>query len=232
MGKVYHKNRSVPDVHVMNISSQKATITNALGFFSIPAAVGDTILFTAVQLQHKTIIVSTSILESKNINVYMDDFVNILDEVVLTPYNLSGELGRDMQNLGPEQVFVASTLGLPNAYVTPPTMAERKLYEATTGGGIVPLNPIINAITGRTKYLKSVRDLERKYARTGRVRAFYPDSLYVSELQIPKSKIPDFMYYCEVDSTFNDIVDTRDKLRIWEFLKIKSKAYRKNNTMK
>ena len=120
-------------------------------------------------------------------------------------------------------------MGLPNAYAKPRTLAERRLFEAVTGGGIVPLNPVINAITGRTKYLKKVLATERKYARTSRVRAFYPDSLYTRVLKIPYERIPDFMYFCEVDTEFNSIVDSRDKLRIWEFLKQKSVVYRNNN---
>ena len=54
----------------------------------------------------------------------------------------------------------------------------------------------------------------------------------MSELRIPMNKIPDFMYFCEVDVTFNSIVDSRDKLKIWEFLKMKSAEYRTNNDLK
>ncbi len=230
-GKVVQGTRGISDVHVMNISSNKATITNALGNFSITVKVGDSVVFSAIQLERKTIVISSEIMESQSLVVYMEDRVNLLDEVILRPYNLSGDLSRDMQNSEKEKVYVASTLGLPNAYVKPKTLAERRLFEATTGSGLVPLNPILNGITGRTKYLKKVLASERKYARTQRVRAFYPDSLYVSELHIPMNKIPDFMYFCEVDVNFNSIVDTRDKLRIWEFLKMKSKAYRVNNEL-
>ncbi|MCX2719247.1 carboxypeptidase-like regulatory domain-containing protein [Lentiprolixibacter aurantiacus] len=230
-GKVVQGTSGIPDVHVMNFSSKNATITNALGNFSITASVGDSLVFSAIQLQRKTIVISAEIMESQSLVVYMEDRVNLLDEVILTPYNLSGDLTRDMQNAKKEKVYVASTLGLPNAYVKPKTLAERRLFEAVTGAGLVPLNPVINAITGRTKYLKKVLATERKYARTQRVRAFYPDSLYVSELRIPENRIPDFMYFCEVDVEFNAVVDSRDKLKIWEFLKIKSAAYRANNDL-
>ncbi|MCE2611468.1 carboxypeptidase-like regulatory domain-containing protein [Flavobacteriaceae bacterium D16] len=230
-GKVVQGTRGIPDVHVMNISASTATITNALGSFSITASIGDSLVFSAIQLESKTIVVSTEIMESQSLVVYMEDRVNLLDEVILRPYNLSGELARDMQNAPKEKVYVASTLGLPNAYVKPKTLAERRLFEAVTGGGLVPLNPVINAITGRTKYLKKVLETENKYARTERVMAFYPDSLYVSELHIPSNRISDFMYFCEVDAEFNSIVDSRDKLKIWEFLKVKSAAYRANNDL-
>ena len=230
-GKVVQGTRGIPDVHVMNISSKNATITNALGNFSITVRVGDSLVFSAIQLERKTIVISAEIMESQSLVVYMEDRVNLLDEVILTPYNLSGDLTRDMQNAKKERVYVASTLGLPNAYVKPRTLADRRLFEATTGGGLIPLNPILNGISGRTKYLKKVLAAERKYARTQRVRAFYPDSVYVSELRIPMSKIPDFMYFCEVDVQFKLIVDSRDKLKIWEFLKMKSAEYRTNNDM-
>ncbi|MDX1315622.1 MAG: hypothetical protein R3356_08975, partial [Eudoraea sp.] len=177
------------------------------------------------------IVISSEIMESQSLVVYMEDRVNLLDEVILRPYNLSGDLSRDMQNAKKEKVYVASTLGLPNAYVKPKTLAERRLFEAVTGSGLVPLNPIINGISGRTKYLKKVLATERKYARTQRVRAFYPDSVYVSELRIPINKIPDFMYFCEVDVQFSAVVDSRDKLKIWEFLKMKSAEYRTNNDL-
>ena len=42
------------------------------------------------------------------------------------------------------------------------TQSERRLYEATSGSGLIPLNPILNAISGRTKKLKSHIAIERK----------------------------------------------------------------------
>ena len=154
-----------------------------------------------------------------------------MDEVVLRPYDLSGDLSRDMGQINTGQIVTASTLGLPNAYAIPKTQAERNLYEATTGSGLIPLNPIINGISGRTKYLKKVLARDRKYARTDRVREFYADSLFVQELKIPETKIDDFMFYCEVDFAFSAIVDTHDRLKIWEYLKRKSTIYRENNEL-
>jgi hypothetical protein len=123
----------------------------------------------------------------------------------------------------------SSTLGLPNAYVIPISKAERELYTATSGGGIIPLFPVINAITGRTKMLKNRVKRNENYARTERVREFYVDSLYTSELNIPEEKIDDFLYFCEVDSTFQSTVDTHDRLAIWEVMRKKSLVYLENN---
>jgi hypothetical protein len=229
-GRVMQEAQPVPDVHILNISAERATITDENGYFSLLARVGDTIYFSAVQLRRKFLNVTPEMLESEII-VPLEEFVNELDEVVVRPFDLSGDIARDLRQMPAEKPVVASTLGLPNAYVKPPTQVERKIHEATTGGGIVPLNPVLNAITGRTRYLKKILAAERKLARTNRVREFYPDSLFVYELRIPAHKIDDFMYYCEIDTAFSREVDTADRLRIWEYLKRKGEEYRINNTL-
>ena len=73
--------------------------------------------------------------------------------------------------------------------------------------------------------------MDNTYARTQRVQDFYVDSLFVATLKIPKEKIDDFMYFCEVDTKFQEVVDSRDKLRIWDFMILKSRAYRENNKL-
>ncbi|RKR06957.1 carboxypeptidase-like protein [Maribacter vaceletii] len=227
-GKVVSKNEDVAAVHVQNISTQRATITDLNGYFTIKATVNDTLVISAVQFKRKEIVVSTDMLQSSLLQIPLEDSLTQLDEVVVMPYNLSGDISKDLNTLKTEEVVTASTLELPNAYVKPISKAERELFEATTGGGI-PLNPIINGISGRTKMLKNRIKRNEKYERTQRVRAFYADSLITSDLKIPEVKIADFMYFCEVDTTFSSVVDTHDHLKIWEFLRKKSIAYRKNN---
>lgn len=230
-GRVYSESGDVAATHVLNITSQKASITNSAGFFSIAAKLNDTLMFSAVQFKRKTIVVNQSVLESKLLYVPLEDAINELDEVIVMPYNLTGDMTTDLGRTEIEPVVTASTLGLPNAYVIPPTQAERELYEATSGGGILPLNPILNAITGRTKMLKQRVARNEKYERTQRVRAFYPDSLYRTEFRIPEEKIADFMYFCEVDITFQTLVDSHDRFRIWEYMRKKSIVYRENNNL-
>ncbi|NND14732.1 MAG: hypothetical protein HKN89_00230 [Eudoraea sp.] len=230
-GRVIADEKNVADVHVMNTTRGKATITNESGQFQLSVGVGDTLLFSAIQFRRKSFIITKEIYDARVIAVPLEEFVNELDEVVLRPYDLSGDLDRDMQQIDTEGVVSATILGLPNPYHKPPTQAERRLFEATSGGGLVPLNPILNAITGRTKYLKKILQTQSIYARTERVREFYADSLFIADLKIPSAKIDDFMYYCEVDPGFSGVVDSRDRLQIWEFLKKKSGSYREANAL-
>ena len=230
-GKVYSKEGDVAATHVLNTTSKKATITDSNGFFSIMAKLNDTLVFSAVQFKKKMVVVTVNVLESKLLYVPLEEALTQLDEVIVMPYNLSGDMTKDLARMQIEPIVTASTLGLPNAYVIPPTKAERELNEATTGGGIIPLNPVLNAISGRTKMLKNRIARNEKYERTLRVRAFYADSLYQKEFKIPEDNIANFMYFCEVDPDFQAIVDSHDRFRIWEFMRKKSLVYRENNDL-
>ncbi|MFX0557357.1 carboxypeptidase-like regulatory domain-containing protein [Maribacter sp. CXY002] len=228
-GRVYSKDGDVAATHVLNTTTQRATITDNNGFFSIPVRVNDTLVFSAIQFKKKELVVSQAMLESKLVMVPLEDALEQLDEVVVMPYNLTGDIIKDVTTLETAPVVTASTLGLPNAYVKVPTKPERELYEATTGGGILPLNPILNGISGRTKMLKKRIARNNLLSRTQRVQAFYADSLYRAELRIPENKTDDFFYFCEIDSAFQSVVDTHDLFKIWEYLEKRSLAYRMNN---
>ena len=224
-------------VVVRNINSQKATITSENGGFSIQVRENDTLLFLAVQFKNKIVPLTPEVFKTNFITVPLDEFVNELDEVVVSPYNLSGDIDKDLQNLKLEKDVSAEALGLPNADVRIATQSERKLYDADHGkffyyyvvGAAININKILNRISGRTKMLKKRVEIDKKYAQTQRVEDAFVDSLFVDSLKIPGEKFSDFMYFCEVDENFDAIVQTDDQLKIWEFLINKSEVYRKNN---
>jgi len=210
-GKVIAKDKDVTGVVVQNSTTKKATITDVDGTFTIRVALNDTLVFSAIQFKRKVLPITPSFFNATFLTITLEEFVNELKEVVVQPYNLSGRLGSDVVGLNLEKDVSAEALGLPNARVKVITQSERKLYEATSGGGLM--------------------NVDNTYARTQRVQKFYADSIFKADLKIPYEKIDDFMYFCEVDSVFQATVDTHDKLKIWEFLVKKSVIYRDNNDL-
>lgn len=231
-GKVVSTDGDVAATHVMNISTNSATITNINGFFAIRVRRNDTLVFSAVQFKKKELVVTSELMDSDFITVPLEDELTVLDEVVVTPYNLTGDISKDILSLKIDPVITAESLGLPNAHVRIPTKSERELFEATSGGGLLPVTPILNAISGRTKMLKERVARNKNYDRTERVREFYADSLYRTKLRIPEAKIDDFLYFCEIDMEFQSLVDAHDVLRIWTYMEKRSMAYRENNNLK
>jgi len=229
-GRIYSEEGDVAATHILNITSNRFTITDSEGFFEIPVKLYDTLVISAVQFKRKQLVITLGILEQELVQVQMEDALTQLTEVIVRPYNLTGDLSRDASNLKTDQVVTASTLNLPNAYVKLPTKAERELFAARSNP-IMSIDPLINSITGRTKMLKKRVKRNAVYARTQRVREYYVDSLFRTDLKIPEESIEDFMFFCEVDEAFQDLVDTHDRLKIWEYMRRKSVIYRRNNEL-
>ncbi len=236
-GQVVASDGDVVGVVVQNIVSERAVITDVDGFFSITAQLNDTLVFSAVQYKRKVLPVNEVLWNTNFFTIRLEEFVNELREVVVKPYDLSGDLSQDLTKLTLEKDVSAEALNLPNAHRSIPSQSERKLMQATYGKFnpmmilSPPLDPIINAITGRTKMLKNRVKVDGEYARTQRVQDFYADSLFLTALKIPMEKIDDFMYFCEVDEAFQTIVDSHDKLKIWDFMVEKSRLYRRENEL-
>ena len=247
-GRVYSIDGDVAAVHVSNISTQRGTITDVNGYFLIIARLSDTLVFSAVQYKRVELVVTLEILEQNFLQVPLIESLTELDEVVVMPYNLTGDLNRDMGNMKVGPVVTASTLGLPNAYVKVKTQNERKLFEADAGPWIylgnykmdttfnpmimVNFNKILNSITGRTKKLKKYVALDKEITLLHEVKRIFPDSVYVQELKIPLEALNEFFFFCEADSTFTTVAETGNELEVWEFLQGKSIEYHLNNKLR
>lgn len=233
-GRVNTKKGDVTAIHVSNSTRNRGTITDENGFFTIGARFNDTLVFSAVQFKRKEVVITAEILENKSINVDLELSLTELDEVVVMPYNLSGVLSRDVSSLQIGPLKTAATENLPNANVISLTQTQRKLYAATLWDCEcvgVKLDPLMNYFSGRTKMLNKREVYDSKVSLMKKVRAFYKDSLYIIDFKIPKPEIDNFLYFCEADSSFANMVAKDDKLRLWEFMRKKSLVFRKVNNI-
>lgn len=210
-------------IHVFNKTFHKYTITDDKGRFEIEVKQNDTIVFSALQYQLKRLVVTKNVLSNGYQYILLEEQINELDAVYIKP-KLSGDLLADTQRIKTKELFTAKTLGLPNAHVIPPTPSERKLYTATHSSGGLPIDALINAISGRTKMLKKQVQLQRKSNLEQSVYDVFENTM-LYDFKIPKSKIYDFLYYASSDKIFTDVVKTNSNIIIYDFLQAKSKTY-------
>lgn len=216
-------------ITIQNISKKTGVVTNSVGEFEIIVSPGDSLRITSVQIQPKLLVIAPSLYASSYLRIPLDPFVNELEGVTLNPYGLSRLLSEDVTRIEVNQEVNASALGLPNADAPELTQSQRLLYEATSGGGLIPLNPLLNALTGRTKMLKNRIALEAKNAKIDQVIKRYEKPLFEDYLTIDSSEILRFLYYCEQDSLFTDLVALGDELKFLEFMKKKSSSFKEIN---
>ena len=216
----------VENIHVINKTSNKFTTTNSVGAFQITAKLNDTIQFTAIKYKQEEVIISLRHLSEKELNVTLEELINILDEVVIGKI-LTGDLDSDIQNSDAKKPVDFYDLRIPGYTGPPKTQNQRRLNEATTGSGIVPLNPIINAITGRTKMLKKRIKLERTDNLINGIKdrlseEFFQDNPLHQDFRM------DFLYYCSEDSEFEQRCKNKSDIEVIIFLEEKLIMYNRN----
>lgn len=206
----------VEGIHVINKSLLKFSITESDGSFEIPARVNDTILFSGIRY-----LVVSKVVNQSNINmswvVNLSEKINELDEVVLGN-NLTGYLDTDVENSEVKSSVNFYDVGIPGYTGKQKTQSERRLYEATSGSGLIPLNPILNAISGRTKKLKSHIAIERKELCAESLESKFGVLLF-EEFPLETHQKREFMLSLIDDSNFNSMCGIWDDIKGYEFFR-------------
>lgn len=211
-------------IHIINKTANKFTITNDNGVFNISASENDTILISAIQYKPIEIIVSPQIIQSKFISVDLTDKITELDEVVVGKI-LTGNLLSDIENseVKPELNFY--DLGIPGYTGKQKTQSERRLHEATSGSGLVPLTPMLNWLSGRTKKLKEQIARENLDNALGDTISDLSEMLFDID-NLEESKRMEFFYSVTDDSKFLPLCKLDNDFKMLEFLQQKLKEFK------
>lgn len=233
-GKV-QSNSGVENIHVINKTAQVFTITDKYGVFKINVALNDSLEFSSVQHKLKEIVISKDMMISKIILVTLEEQINILDEVIVGKV-LTGDLFKDITTIEGKRPVNFFDLGIPGYTGKIATQSERRLSEAgefkpkmllgLLGGG-VPLNPILNGISGRTKMLKRRVEIETKETLMLAIKARLSKDFFGSN-PLDEDLRMDFFYFCADDENFIKYCKNKSDFKILVFLRYKYRQYMKN----
>ncbi|MUU77945.1 carboxypeptidase-like regulatory domain-containing protein [Winogradskyella endarachnes] len=98
-GRIVVVSNDKEGVTVYNTSSNKGTVTDENGTFEIKVALNDVVQFGALQFEDFEVTITQEIIESKQLTVLLVEEVNKLNEVVLLPFGLTGNLHADLDNV-------------------------------------------------------------------------------------------------------------------------------------
>ncbi|QKX07332.1 hypothetical protein HN014_21260 [Aquimarina sp. TRL1] len=234
-GKIQGKDSDITGVLVFNLNTNKHTITDKDGVFTIDVNVSDTIRLTAVQYDTKQIVITDNIIRQKTILIELHERTISLDEVVITPFSLFNSEKDTILFISP------SSLGLPNNKIKAKTKNERLLFEADHGkfiefgaspfgvGVAVNLNKILNRLSGRTKKLKHRLTLDKNTSIEKEIIAVFPKKTIAEAFGIPYINIDDFISFCIHQTDFHLLYNTKSVLDVFEYMKNKSREYKKAN---
>lgn len=244
-GKVSNTKNDVSNILIVNLNSNKSTITDSLGLFAIKVKLKDTIRITAVQYLPKVITVNESHMNGSLLTIQLLDNVIDLTEVTVTPYNLTGDIDRDINRLHIEPTVTSYSLGLQNAGVTKMSQNQRLLQEADRGKYVklattdeygkvfeilgytaftvvINTHKIMNKFSGRTKSLEEMVERDQNMALEKEIINKFSIQTIAENFDIPESNVNGFLTYCLSQPDFNALSHSRNMTEIWTYLETKS----------
>ncbi|MFE3846570.1 carboxypeptidase-like regulatory domain-containing protein [Flavobacterium sp. LB3P45] len=191
-GKITAESVAVEGINVFNSRSQRGTVSDRDGFFSLFIKEGDILVFSAVNLVTLRKKVTKGDFLSNRIAIQMTTQSIPLKEIIV---NESSKI-------------TAENLGIIPYGQKKYSPAERKLYTATSSGGI---DGLLNTISGRKAMLKKEIVVEKKENSLSRLEVLFENKYYTETLKIPSDYIRGFQYYCIEDAPFADALSTKNK---------------------
>ena len=228
----------VEGIHILNKTASKFTISNDKGEFTIVAKATDTLFISSLVYENKEIIITEEQENSNSIKIKLEEKVNELDKVVVGKI-LTGSLQSDLENSDAKTEINFYDLGIPGNTKLPLTQNEKKLHDADGGptgsimggpfgGGIVlNLHKILNKISGRTKKLKGVVELDDRDKCINRLRIDYESILFENDT-LAKNLKNEYFLFSQEDENFLSLCKEDNDIKLLEFLQQKLKAYREN----
>ena len=198
-GIVYNDNSySIQGVHVLNVTSNEATITDSEGNFKILVNLNDELIFSAIQFKRNKIIIDKDVFDSLSLTIYLEEFVNELDEVILNSSRLSGSLMNDLQNSGIADNINFDDLGIPGFTgirkedIPSNSQLTKELLLAPLAGGL-DVERMFNWISGYYKEKRKEREFKNDYNLIDRIINFYGLRFFIDEFGLIEDNIHEFV---------------------------------------
>ena len=102
------------NVHVLNLTKVKGTITNKEGEFEINAELNDTLYFSYIGYKPLKIIVTNDLIRFEENTIELTELAFALEEIIIKPYQLTGYLEIDVKNSPVNTSTRYRIIGLPN----------------------------------------------------------------------------------------------------------------------
>lgn len=190
-GRVQVDGAGLYGVFIINTTTGAETKTDTAGYFTIAAQPNDGLAVYNTKITTRKFVLKPESFENQPLIITVSNQAYELDEVVMD------------KDMSVDEV----SLGLVPADQKQYTVAERRVFTATSG----ILDPIINAISGRTKMLKKELQTEKKEVVLEEAQYLYTNEEVIEKLKIPKAYVEGFWYYAAEDPKFSNALKNNDE---------------------
>lgn len=226
-GRVVADSLAIGDLTVKNLNTNKVAVTDDAGKFTIMAHPGDNLFFSGLTFSSTKIALKKEDFLKDELVIKLDVNVTVLDEIVINPVVLTGELAIDSKNV--------KTLEI-NASLKPGTEgynefeSERDINIAMPAVGRDMKG--IDVVQVYKKYIKknreeggSLKNEKGQETFASAVKQRFTYHFFTEALKIPRKEINDFLKYSDNGLEANSLLAAGKEFELTEYLVNKSSDY-------
>ncbi len=225
-------------ISIFNLNSNRFAVTDSIGKFDIAVAFNDSLRVATLKFQEFTVIVDQGIINTKTLNIYVSEVVSRLPEVVVTPYDLSGNINVDLNRLKkvelPTNLTAANVQNVGFDAETGPDLRSPKYNTALA----MSKTRLVNGLDFANIYkefliAKKKEVVKNPYGKSVNpeiddyIRKIYEDDFFRENLDIEREYISDFIFYANDNGMSEQMLKGGNELDLIDFLIEQSKKYKK-----
>ena len=233
-------NEDVEGITIYNISSQQGTVTSPEGNFEIEVAENDRLAITALQFSTFTIIVDKGVIDKKQIGIYLNPVVNQLEEVIVLPYDLLGNVKADVARI--KTINIDSQMDLSyktiefdyefsdDQYSAIRGNAARSAFyngQEQYGGDLIGLTgAIVNLFMPKKRKKSNKRVHTEAELTANNLRQRFSNSYLYDVFGISEENANDFIYFAQENGLYWELLKEGNEIMLLDFMYDKSHAYK------
>ncbi|AUC83488.1 carboxypeptidase-like regulatory domain-containing protein [Lacinutrix sp. Bg11-31] len=231
-GKIIVDVEDLENITIYNTSSNKGTVTDSIGNFNLKVALNDEIRISSVQLIPFTTKITEAVIDTKVLKIYLKEYINTLDEVILLPYDLSGDLTTDALDAKISDPIVFNFESFENFEM--PEDYHSKVENMAVGSqndriryqlnGIAIIGGLAKLIFKNKKKSKDYKDPRLETPISNISETFKP-SYFTENYNIPEEKVQSFIAFLERSQYDTSLLEPKNELKLIEYLHSKSKTF-------
>lgn len=236
-GLVVSDSLEVENITIDNVTAKKVTSTDEKGNFSLMVKESDTLVFSGVSFKSSVLIISYSHLSESVLKIKLKVKVNELEELIVRPYTLTGNLETDSKNL--KVKIIDLNLGNMDFSVYDPEFnkADNALQSITPGTGnqfngvnFMALGKMIGGKLLKSKPKPKRIEFVTEKIFSDAVKEKFSPQFFTQTLKLKPEQIDLFLAFCDDTSLKSrDLLNPKNEFALIDFLIKKSEEYLKIN---
>jgi len=211
-GQLIYRNHNVVAANVVNNTAQLNTITDAEGAFEIPVALGDEVIFSSVQYLIRTVEITPEILKKNRLIITVNEKINALEEVVVTPENTEKFLDLKEEEFESYDYNKDKSTKLENTIVTQGQLRN--------GLNIINIAKLI------AKAVSNKSQEEKQKLKPSEILTYvFSDEFFVNDLALKNDQVTGFLEHIDKNLPSQQLLKTGQQFQLIDYLISESQKY-------